>query len=74
MRVRVQDAGLSPARELEDVSSLVLYDDFDQPILVVQRLERGSVIVSRCTDPDFKRLVSALGVGLNASCKMISMR
>jgi hypothetical protein len=72
MRVRVQDAGLSPARELEDVSSVIVYDDFDQPILVVQKLERGAVIVSRCTDPDFGRLLASLGVGLNASCKVVS--
>jgi hypothetical protein len=74
MRVRVQAADLSPIRELENVSSLVVYDDFEQPILVVQSLERGAAIVSRCTDPDFKKLISALGIGLNTSCKAVNTR
>lgn len=71
MRVRVQTSGLEPAQELGEASNIVIYDDFDQPILVAQSIERGAVIVSRCTDPDFTKLLASLGIGLNASCKLV---
>jgi hypothetical protein len=72
MRVRAQGQDLSPARELAELSSVVVYDDYDQPILIVQKLEDGAALVSRCTDPDFNKLASALGIGLNASCKVVA--
>jgi hypothetical protein len=72
MRVRLQEGSLAPVQSFDGIASLVVYDDFEQPILVAQKLEHGAVLVSRCTDPDFKRLISALGIGLNVSCKVIS--
>ena len=66
MRVRVQPDGLRSAQVVENAQTVVIYDDFDQPILAVQRTEKGQILSVKAGDSDFKKTLDALGIGLNA--------
>jgi len=72
MRVRAQPAGLEAATVVEDVRSIVVYDDFDNPILVVKKLETGQILSSGIHEgAEFKRFLDSLGIGLNAKCETL---
>jgi hypothetical protein len=69
VKVRVQPDGLGEAETTDHLRSVVIYDDFDQPVLVAQKLDTGQILVSRCGEADFNRVLRSLGIGLNASCR-----
>lgn len=72
MRVRVQPSGLGAAQQVEDAQSLVVYDDFDNPILVVKKLDTGQILSSGIHEgAEFKKLLDSLGIGLNAKCETL---
>ena len=71
MKVRVQPAGLCEPLVVNNARTLVLYDDFDQPITVATVLDGGGVAVSTAKDPNFRQVLSSLGIGLNASIKVV---
>ena len=72
MRMRAQPSGLKAAMELEDLQSIVVYDDFDNPILVIKKLETGQILSSGIHEgADFKKLLDSLGIGLNAKCEKL---
>lgn len=74
MHVRVQPAGLGSAQRVEDVRSIVIYDDFDNPILVAKKLETGQIIASGIHEgAEFKRLLDSLGIGLNSKCEILKV-
>lgn len=66
MKVRVQADGFSPAQILDDAQSVVVYDDHDQPIVVIQHVQEGQILLVKADDPNFSRTIGALGIGLNA--------
>ena len=69
MKARLQKGGLAPAEEFDDLRTVVLYDDFEQPILIIQKLETGQILTTRCTDADFAKIATGLGIGLNSVYK-----
>jgi hypothetical protein len=60
MKVHVQ------GDEILDVEarSVVVKDDYDQPVLLVQALGKGQIIITRVTDPNFRKIMESLGIGL----------
>lgn len=70
MHVRAQPDGLMPAHVLEDVRSVVIYDQWKQPILVAQTIDDGSIVTMRPGDPKFREVLKSMGIGLNAEYKV----
>ncbi len=75
MRVRVQAGSviLNKPIDIPEVVSLVVYDDYNQPVAVVQRMDNDQIFVSTAKDPKFKDILSALGVGLNYSVQTLDI-
>jgi hypothetical protein len=73
MRVRLQRESvlITTPEELDKVESIVVYDDFDQPIIVVQKIADGTVYSSKASDPEFPGVLRALGIGLNNPSRVI---
>ena len=59
MKARIQQAGQS-AIELEG-DSIVLVDDFDQPVMVAYRLETGSMFITFAGKKDFEEALRRVG-------------
>jgi len=66
MNVRVQTSGLGPVTELTDAQSIVIYDDYGQPIQAIQRVEKGQILSVKAGDPKFAKVLESMGIGLNA--------
>ena len=66
MKLRAQPDHLGEPIEHGELRSLVVFDDFDNPILVVQKLADGVVAVTKATEPEFGKVMSGLGIGLHA--------
>lgn len=62
--VRDLSKNLEPV-EVGDARTVVVNDDFDQPIVVVQMMAQGQYLVSKAGDVDFKKIVKSLGLDLN---------
>jgi len=71
MKVRVQPAGLGEVVQCDDARSIVIYDDFENPLLVLQKLRKGQVVTYRPEDRDFAKVLEALGIGLNSTYKVV---
>lgn len=46
------------------VTSVVVVDDFGNPIWALQTLSGGAIFIASARDAKFKEIVSALGLGL----------
>ncbi len=66
----VDRSALQISRILRNLQSVVIVDDFDNPILVAQRMRKGLVVSSKASDQDFKQMLTALGIGLNTEYKV----
>jgi hypothetical protein len=51
---------------LEDVQSVVVYDEHDNPIFVSQQIDKDTCLLEKAGHPDFERLLRDLGIGLNS--------
>lgn len=72
MKVRAHPDGfISPVQVIDDARNVVIYDDFEQPILVVQALEKGKILMMRPGDAKFRETIASLGVGLNTEYKVV---
>jgi hypothetical protein len=74
MKVRVQTGGLAPPVELKGVRNVVIFDDCGNPLLVAQTLGKdsaGTTIVYSHKDPEFRRILKLLGIGLNTQYRII---
>ena len=67
MKARIQEDNLGPVHEIDDVRSIVVYDDFKRPLLIVQKVEQGTFITTTFKDPKFQQILKGLGVGLNVT-------
>jgi len=47
----------------EDLESLVVYDDYGNPILAVKRLAEGRLAVTKAGDEDFQAVLKSFGIG-----------
>ncbi len=66
MKIRVGGDISQPTRIVEGASTVVLYDNFDQPILVAQSVDKGTIaIYRRDKDAKFREVIANLGIGLN---------
>ncbi len=65
MRVRAGFNSLEQPQIVDNLASVVVYDDFGAPILVVQRLVNGVILSYKATDQKFEQIITALGIGLN---------
>lgn len=66
MKVRLSFPDLSAPQVLEGMETLVVYDDFGAPILLVQKMAHGLVLTYTPNDPKFMEAMRAMGIGLNA--------
>ena len=67
MKVRVQEDNLGPVHEIDNMRSVVIYDDYKRPLLIVQKVEQGTFITTTFKDPNFHKMLKGLGVGLNVT-------
>ena len=67
MKLRAQPDHLGEPVELGELRSLIMFDDFDNPVIVVQKLADGVISVSKATEPEFEKVVKGLGIGLHAT-------
>jgi hypothetical protein len=65
----LQAQAFMPPQEVEDLRSVVIYDDFHTPIIIVQKMDEGQIITYRAGDSNFAKALNALGIGLNAKCE-----
>jgi hypothetical protein len=70
VKVRAQANNFQPPQIVEDLRSVVIYDDFNNPIIVVQKLNQNNIITYRAGDPQFDKAMKTLGIGLNAKVKV----
>lgn len=66
MKVRAAPDKLGTPIELDGLSSVVVYDDYNAPILVVKKMADGLAVAYRPSDPEFREILKALGIGLQA--------
>jgi len=66
MDVRVQPEGLGPVQMVKGAQTVVIFDDYEQPVLAMQRTERGQILSVKAGDADFAKTLDAMGIGLNA--------
>ena len=66
MKVRMQGSGFGPATESQDIRSVVVYDDYDQPVFALQRTGEGQIVSVSAGEPGFDKMLRAMGIGLNA--------
>lgn len=66
MKLRMSYPDLSAPRIYDGIETVVVYDDFDAPILLVQKLAQGLVLTYTPRDAKFSEAMKALGIGLNA--------
>ena len=71
MKVRLHQTGLGEVKIVENVRTMVVYDSHDQPILAASMLEGGHMSVSTAKDSDFANVLRALGIGLNATIRVL---
>jgi hypothetical protein len=69
MKIRVTDNRLGKPIELGSLGSVVVYDDYGAPILVLQNLADGVIVAYKATDAEFGEAMRALGIGLNRDTK-----
>lgn len=67
MKVRTQGEGFHPAQEQDNLRSVVIYDDFGTPIIIVQKVEEGQIVCYRAGEDKFGEALKVLGIGLNAT-------
>ena len=72
MKVRLQTGKLEEALTVS-CQSVVIYDDFDQPIILVQRMADGKILSTKATDGSFANLLKSMGIGLNANYREIKV-
>jgi hypothetical protein len=65
--------GFAAASEVEDLTSIVVYDDFGNPIVVIHRQNEGEIVQYHAGMADFDKVLGSLGIGLNATCKLIRL-
>jgi hypothetical protein len=68
----MQKANLGDVIVVDDVRTTVIYDAYGQPILVVSVVEDGTLLASSAKDSDFRSVLSSLGIGLNATVKVLT--
>jgi hypothetical protein len=71
MKIRIQKRGLQPSETIEEVQSVVLLDENNNPLYVAQQHDSNTIIAERAGNPDFQKLLKALGIGLNAEYKVM---
>ena len=62
MKITMQAAGFAPPRDETEIETVVVYDDFQQPILVVHRVERGRILVVKAGEEGFQETLRTLGI------------
>lgn len=66
MKIRIQPRGLRSPQMIENVQSVVVYDEHDNPIFVSQQIDKDTCLLEKAGQPDFERLLKDLGIGLSS--------
>lgn len=74
MQARLQPDKLGEILVAKELRSVVISDDFDNPIVIVQKLADGTAMLTSAKDPEFKKVANALGLGMNTSYKILQVR
>ena len=75
MKVRVHPGGILRHAPVEiPAESVVVYDDYDQPVMVAQRQGAGSILIIRAGEPKFAELLQVLGIGTNLTVTTSPLR
>ena len=74
MKIRVHGGNLTTRPvEIDQAHLIILYDDYEQPIMLAQRQGPGQIIVMRAGDSKFKAVLDAMGIGMNATVSEIKL-
>lgn len=65
MKVRIQPKGLKSPRMIDDVQSIVVYDEHGNPMYISQQIDQNTCVHEKAGHSDFERLLKNLGIGLN---------
>jgi hypothetical protein len=56
-----------------EARTVVLRDEFDQPILVAQAMGNGKIFVSRAGSPDFEDALKSLGLDVKVNYREVKV-
>lgn len=65
MKIRIQPKGLKSPRVIEDVQSVVVYDENGNPMYIAQQIDQNTCVHEKAGQQDFERLLKNLGIGLS---------
>ena len=65
MQIRAQPDHLGEPVTLPGLRSVVVMDDYGNPLMVVHTLETGVTVIYRHDEAGFANVLRALGIGLN---------
>lgn len=65
MQLRAQPDHLGEPVKLDELRSVVIMDDYGNPLFVAQQIKKDVVVLYKHTDPKFREAVKALGIGLH---------
>lgn len=74
MKVRVQLKGLKAPHTDCDVQSVVVYDEFDNPILVAQQIDPSTIVAEKAGQVGFMELLKSIGIGLSKTAYRVFKR
>ena len=71
MVIRIQPTGLKNPQAIENVQSIVVYDEQGNPVYVAQQVTGDTIVQEKIGGPGFEKLLNSMGIGLNVSCKVV---
>lgn len=74
MKVRVQLKGLKAPYLDRDVQSVVVYDEFDNPVLAAQQIDQSTIVAEKAGQASFGELLKSVGIGLSNSVYRVFKR
>jgi hypothetical protein len=72
MRIEAFDRFLRPISS--EVTRVVIYDDFDNPVAVAVKHEPGWIYVAHCKDPEFFDFLEGLGIQANYKVDSLDLK
>lgn len=71
MKIRIGRDGFKGPSLEEDVESLLVQDDYGNPIIVIQKIAPGQIVTVKANEPGFAEVLKDFGIGLQAQVKVI---
>ena len=71
MKVRIGQSEFRAPYIEDDAESVLVFDDYGNPVIVIQKIASGQIAVVKATEPGFAEVLKDYGVGLQASVKVV---